>query len=388
MRARRDHTGALLEGRDDPRRAAARHRGQGDDGATLGREPGAADEVHLTTDTAVEPVADRIGDDLSAKVDLDGRIDRDHPAERPDDVRVVREVDRAHLDHRVVVDEVVQPPRAHHERGHDLPAVALLSSPRDHPGLDQVDDRVVEHLGMDTEIALAAQGERRRRRDRPDPELDRGAVGDEVGDVLADASLDVTDRADRVLVGRDIALDGQVDLRDVDEAVTQRAGHRGVELDDDRPGGPDRGMHRLDGRPERAEAVGVWRCRIDEDGIERQQAPVEQARHVREEGRDVIGTSLGDRSARVRADEERLVPEMWCHLGRKMRPGPLAMEVDDADVGELRRSRHEGVEQDRRRRRRTLQVELLPGRDPGDGLGRGDDAHGLESMGTDRLGPV
>ena len=95
-------------------------RGQRDDRPALTGERGAADEVHLAADARVEPLADRIGDDLAGEVDLDRGVDGDHPLEGPDHVGVVGEVDRPHLDHRVVVDEVVQPLRAHDEGRHDL----------------------------------------------------------------------------------------------------------------------------------------------------------------------------------------------------------------------------------------------------------------------------
>jgi RNA polymerase sigma factor (sigma-70 family) len=68
------------------------------------------------------------------------------------------------------------------------------------------------------------------------------------------------------------------------------------------------------------------------------------------------------------------------HLGCEMRARPFAVEVDDAHVTKLGRPRDERVEEDRRRRRSTLEVDLLTGRDPGDGLGRSDDAH-LSSIG-------
>ena len=68
--------------------------------------------------------------DLAGQVDLDRRVDRDHLAERADHVGVVGVVGRAHLDHRVVVDQVVEPLCADHERGHDLAAVALLGARR------------------------------------------------------------------------------------------------------------------------------------------------------------------------------------------------------------------------------------------------------------------
>ena len=153
------------------------------------------------------------------------------------------------------------------------------------------------------------------------------------------------------------------------------------------PGGADRGVHRLDRGPERAEAVGVGRGRVDEHRVERRAAAVEQARDVRQEGRDVVGPTLGDGLPRVRPDEQRPMAEMRRHLGRQVRPGPLAVEVDDADVRQLGRPRHERVEQDRRRRGGALEVELLTGGDPGDGLGGRDDAHGPRVYAAARAGP-
>ena len=93
-------------------------------------------------------------------------------------------------------------------------------------------------------------------RDRSDPKLERRAVGDEVGHVLADPTLDVTDGTDRMLVRRDIDLDPEVDVIDMDEALAERPRHCPIELDDDRLRGPDRGVHGLYRDTERAEPMG------------------------------------------------------------------------------------------------------------------------------------
>ena len=188
--------------------------------------------------------------DLAGQVDLDRRVDRDHPAERADDVGVVGEVDRPHLDHRVVVDEVVQALRAHHERGHDLAAVALLARPGDHAGLDEVDDRVGEHLGVDAQVAACRAGRAPSAAGiAPIPSWSVAPSGHELGDVLADPPLDVADRADRRArrAGRRTSTARSI-CDDVDEAVAERPRHRPVELDDDRLRGPDRRVHRLDRR--------------------------------------------------------------------------------------------------------------------------------------------
>ena len=67
------------------------------------------------------------------------------------------------------------------------------------------------------------------------------------------------------------------------------------------------------------------------------------------------------------------------HLRRQVRTGPLAMEVDDADIAELRRPSHERGEEDRRRRRGTVKVDLVTGADAGDRILGADGSHGVQS---------
>lgn len=74
---------------------------------------------------------------------------------------------------------------------------------------------------MDAEVTAIGEGQRRRRRDRPDPELERRAVGDELRDVLADPPFDVADGFRRPLEGRLLDLDREVDVIDVDEALAE-----------------------------------------------------------------------------------------------------------------------------------------------------------------------
>ena len=157
--------------------------------------------------------------------------------------------------------------------------------------------------------------------------------------------------ADGMLVRRRVDLDREVDVVDVDEALAERPRHRAVELDDDGPRGTDRGVHRLDRRPERAEPVLVRRRGVDQHRVERQRAGSEQPRDVGQEDRDVVGAALVHRRPRVGADEQRAVPEDAAHLRREVRPRTLDVEMDDADVAQLRRARDQRVEQDRRRRR-------------------------------------
>ena len=104
-------------------------------------------------------------------------------------------------------------------------------------------------------------------------------------------------------------------------------------------------------------------------------ARVEESRDVRQERGNVLGPPLVDRGAGVGPDEQREVAEVRGHLGREMRAGAFAMEMDDADVPELRGAGDQRVEQDGRRGRRAVDVDLLAGLDSRDGLCGGDDLH-------------
>ena len=163
----------------------------------------------------------------------------------------------------------------------------------------------------------------------PIPIWMRRPVRHQLGDVLADRPLDVTDRrlararaaAGRPRPPRSISLD-------VDERVAERARHRRVELGDDRSCGARRGQRRVDARAERAVAVRVRRRDVDEHRVERKDPGAEQLGHVRQEDRDVVGSPVVDRRARVGTDEERAVAEARGHLRRQVRRGTLGVEVD------------------------------------------------------------
>ena len=223
--------------------------------------------------------------------------------------------------------------RAHHERGHDLAPVALLGPSGDHSRLDEVDDDVGHHLGVDAEVLLVVEGHARPRPGwRRSPSGSWPCRGPARRRTPRSAARSAPISGSACGVGRDVDLDREVDLVDVDEALAERPRHRPVELGDDDVGRPDRRLHRLDRRAQRAVAVGVRWGHVDEHGVERQEPAREQVRHVRQEDRDVLGPALGDRRPGVRADEQRPVAEVAGHLRAEERAGSLGVEVDDLDV--------------------------------------------------------
>ena len=82
----------------------------------------------------------------------------------------------------------------------------VLAAVRDDAGLDEIDHAVGEHLGVDAEVVLVEQAAQHRVGNRADAHLQRRAVGDERGDVLADGVLDRVDGRGGVRVERAIGI--------------------------------------------------------------------------------------------------------------------------------------------------------------------------------------
>src|SRR3990172_5648056 len=221
--AGRGHARALLQHGYEARRLAAQGgAGEGDDRHAARRARGAVDEVQLTPHPAVEARADAVGAHLPRQIDLDGGVDRHHLRVLGDDKRVVDVVRGVELDHRVVVDEVVQPLRAQHEAGYDLPRVQRLALAGDDALVDQIDDPVAEQLGMDPQVFVVHEARQHCVGDGADPGLQCGAVGNEAGDVVGDALDHRVRPAHADLRQRVVHGDDVVDLADLDEAVEAR----------------------------------------------------------------------------------------------------------------------------------------------------------------------
>jgi hypothetical protein len=62
------------------------------------------------------------------------------------------------------------------------------------------------------------------------------------------------------------------------------------------------------------------------------------------------------------------VAEVALHLRCQVGTGALAVEVNDADIAQLRRSSNQRIEQDRWRRGGAVKIDLVPGADAGDRL--------------------
>ena len=360
---RRHDPGPGRQLRHDPRhRAPLRRRGQRDDRLALAAHRGAADEVHLAADARMDPVPERVGTHLPGEVDLEGRVDRDHPIDLADRQRVVRAVARMELHERVVVHEVEDASRARHEARDDAPRVDRLEAVADHAGLDERHDAVGEHLGVDPEIVPVAEPREHGVGDAADPQLQARPVDHEVGHVPGDAVLHLARRPRRPLVQWPIGRGARRHPRPRHRRRPVRARHPRVDLGEDERCGVDRRASRVHRGAQRAEAVAVGGGQLHDRRVEPHASAREESGDVGEENRYEVGPPLGDGVAQVCAGEERHRTEAagTCGLGPWRRP--LEVEVPERDVLEIVPPR-ERLEKRRGRGRGAVDEDVHPAPD-------------------------
>jgi hypothetical protein len=105
--------------------------------------------------------------------------------------RVVDVVDGQHLDCAVVVQQVVEPLRTEHERGHDLVRADRLVRAGDDAALDEVHDAVGQQFGVDAEVAPIVQCAHQRVGDPADADLQGRPWREAVEDRLRDRDVAV-----------------------------------------------------------------------------------------------------------------------------------------------------------------------------------------------------
>ena len=158
---------------------------------------------------------------------------------------------------------------------------------------------------MDTQILVVVQCVQYRVRNVANAHLQRGTILDQIlRDQLADFGLDIRHRVPTVLGQRDIHIDCVIEMRLVDDTVTERARHLLVHLGDDDFRIFQRRTHTVHTSAERAVAVVVrWRHRHD-CHIRLDELAPEQQRNFVQEDRDRITAAIGHGCPHVAAHEQ------------------------------------------------------------------------------------
>ena len=332
---------------------------------------GAAQEVDLSADSAVELVADGIGADLAGEIDLQSGVDGDHAVIARDQDGIVDVGGGVEFEDRVVVDEIEDTLRAKNESDDDFARLEVLALAGDHAGFDQGNHAVGDQFAMDAEVLAVDEQGQNGVGNAADAGLEHGAVFDQAGHVAGDGDVHLGDLGLLHRAERTRRFDDRVDFADVDEAVAIGARHLIVDLSDDVAGLLGGGEGRIDADSEAAEAVRVGRRDLDERDVERHGAAYEELFDFAEVDRGVVGAAIVDGIAHVAADENGVVAEMSGHFGSDVRRRPHGHHVDDFDVFDVRAALHERFDQSLRFGTTGLDVDAHSGLDAAQGfLGR------------------
>ena len=165
------HPIAGLEQRLDPRGAIVGGGRQADDRLAAGGSRRAPDEGRLCGYAAIELTFELVDADLARQVDREGLGDRYHARIGGDLLRIADLIDRQEQKMGIVVDEVVEPPRAQAIAGDDAAVVARLAATGHHAGLDELYDPVGYDVAVDADVATVPEMRQRRVGDASEPDL-------------------------------------------------------------------------------------------------------------------------------------------------------------------------------------------------------------------------
>ena len=240
-------------------------------------------------------------------------------------------VDREELHRGVLVQEVVEDLGAERERRHHLAWCRALPCSGHHAALDEVDERVREQLGVDTEVLVVDQAGQQRVGDGADAHLDGGTVADARGDVGGDALVDGRRGRRLDLDQRPVDCHPAGHLTAVDLVATERPRHALVHLEEERHL-PDERSDVVAAGAEGEVPVAVHRCGGGEDqralgGLS------EQPGHLAEVvGHELAAPAVKGR-ARHRRQEVRHVEQVLPHAPVQVRAVVQGVHLVDPHPG-------------------------------------------------------
>ena len=196
---------------------------------------------------------------------------------------------------RVVIHEVVEPPRPQAVAGDDPVAVERLAAAGHDAGLHQIDHAVGDDVAVDAEVAAVLEVAQGLVRHAPEPDLQRRAIVDDGGDVAGDHLGGLTGWRMAVLRHRRVDAHQGVEAVEMDEALAVGARHRRVDLGDDVPRDAEYRGGQIHGDAQADEAARVRRGDLEQGDIDRQPARRQQLRHLLQANRHVLELIAGRR---------------------------------------------------------------------------------------------
>ena len=245
----------------------------------------------------------------------------------------------------IAVNVVVEFPRAHAETRHDLPAIQRLPLAGDHAGLDEVNDRIGEHLRVNPQILLVLQELQHRLGDPADAQFQGTPVLHQRRDELADLPRHVVRLGRLELDQRRVGRDQDVQIVHTEETVAEGARHLRVDLSDDEAGVLGRALDDVYRDAQAAHPALVGRRHLDQRRIQRQFTGGEQAGNIGEKDRCIVAESFLDNPPYVFGNEETVDAETVRQVALRVRRLAECEQMHDLRVGQFMTPRHESADQ-------------------------------------------
>jgi hypothetical protein len=264
-------------------------------------------------------------------------------------LRIADLIDRQERKARVVVHDVVEPPRPQAVAGDDPVAMAGLAATGHHAGLHEVHDRIGNDVAVDAEVTAVGQMAQRLVGHPTEPDLQRRAILDDRGDVARHSLCDLAGFGMTILRQWGVDADQRIEAVEVDEALAVRARHRRVDLGDHATRHAQDCRRKVHGHAEADEASDIgWRD-LEQGDVDRQQPARQEHWHLLEGDRHVIELSAAREIPHVAADEERPMAIAAMGSARLLRQRRRSDEAHELEVGRAREHRLEPGDQAARR---------------------------------------
>jgi len=294
-----------------------------------------ADKIHLPADAAVKLESEGIRTHLPGEINGQRGIDGHHPVVLGDDIRIVHVLTRPEFKERIVVHIVIQAACAHAEGRDNLSRMQRLLPAGHDAAFNQIDEAVGKRFRVHAEVFFIGQIGENGIGNLADSRLNGGFIVDQIGNQPSDGLGDVIRRLLFEFQKRRVVFHKRGNLAHMDKTVAQRPRHVRIHLRHHIPGHGSRRLGDVHGNPQADIAVHVRRRDCNEGDINGHGSPLHQQGNFGKENGRVVGVPFLDGRAGVRADEERVVPEMLRVDFRRVVGEPQIQKVDHFHIGKV-----------------------------------------------------
>ena len=93
---------------------------------------------------------------MARQINFNRTVDRRNIGVAPNHAGIVDVGDIEHGNLWVIIDEIIQPPRAHHKTTNDFAGVGFLHASVDDAAFNQIDNPIGKHFGVNAQIFVGS----------------------------------------------------------------------------------------------------------------------------------------------------------------------------------------------------------------------------------------